>query len=130
MKCHRTMESWSVGRDLRDQVIPLPCHRQEHLPQQLYPAPDNFACRRGGPERVQNWGESLEKKGKAFSTHLCNYKWNNHSLKENLFNPTPQVPCAGVSCVLTEGQERHLGWSFRGEMEEITISSTTHCVTL
>lgn len=42
----------------------------------------------------------------------------------------PQVPCAGVSYVLTEGQERHFGWSLRGEMKEIAVPSSTHCVTL
>lgn len=42
----------------------------------------------------------------------------------------PQVPCAGVSYVLTEGQERHFGWSLRGEMKEVAIPSTTHRVTL
>lgn len=75
-------------------------------------------------------GKSPEKKGKAFSAHHCNYRWHNHSLKGNVFNQIPQVPCAGVSCVLTEGQERHFGWSLRGEMKEIAIPSTIHCVTL
>lgn len=28
-----------------------------------------------------------------------------------------QVPCAGMSYVLAEGQERHFGWSLRGEMK-------------
>lgn len=75
-------------------------------------------------------GNILEKKGKAFSAHHCNYRWHNHCLKENLLKQTPQVPCAGVSCVLTEGQERYFGWTLGGEMEEIAIPSTTHCVTL
>lgn len=35
-----------------------------------------------------------------------------------------------MGCVLTEGQERHFGWSLRREMKEIPIPSSTHGVTL
>jgi len=35
-----------------------------------------------------------------------------------------------MSYILTEGQERHFGWSLRAEMKEVTISSSTHYVTL